>query len=150
MRVALHRTSRSIGNLGGRGGGGCGGCGVAGGGGVVVVEIVGVVVEGLVMIVVVDSSRDAEVVGVSEGLLEEPRPLLGDPAHLHRLVRGHHLEGGEGGKRREGGRRRRKDEDQHLELHVPGAGVGAPRPLDHQRHVTVTVGDLEPAQAIQV
>ena len=37
------------------------------------------------------NSRDPKVVGVSESLLEESCPLLGDPPHLVRLVRRHHL-----------------------------------------------------------
>ena len=37
------------------------------------------------------NSRDPKVIGVSEGLLEESSPLLGDPPHLVRLVRRHYL-----------------------------------------------------------
>ena len=65
--------------------------------------------------------RDAEVVHVSEGLLDEPGPLFGDSAHLVLPVRSH-----------------------DLKLHVPGTGEGAPGALDDQGHVTVTVSDLKP------
>ena len=64
--------------------------------------------------------RDAEVVHVSEGLLDEPGPLLGDSAHLVLPVRRH-----------------------HLKLHVPGAGESAPGALDDQGHVTVSISDLK-------
>ena len=64
--------------------------------------------------------RDAEVVHVGEGLLDEPGPLLGDSAHLVLPVRRH-----------------------HLELHVTGAGEGTPGALDDQGHVTVSISDLK-------
>ena len=65
--------------------------------------------------------RDAEVVHVSKGLLDEPGPLFGDSAHLVLPIRSH-----------------------DLKLHVPGTGEGAPGALDDQGHVTVTVSDLKP------
>ena len=68
----------------------------------------------------IEHLRDAKVVHISEGLLDEPGPLLGDSAHLVLPVRGH-----------------------HLELHVPGAGEGAPGALDDQGNVTVSVCDLK-------
>ena len=71
--------------------------------------------------------RNAKVVHVGECLLDEAGPLLGDPAHLVLPVRRH-----------------------HLELHVSGAGEGAPGPLDDQRHVTVRVSDLKPRSKLRI
>ena len=34
----------------------------------------------------------------------------------------------------------------HLELHLAAAGHGAPGALDHQGHVAISVGDLEPLE----
>ena len=64
--------------------------------------------------------RDAEVVHVSEGLLQKSCPLFWNPPNLVFLVRSH-----------------------HLELHVTPAGHGAPGTLDDQGYVSVAVCDLK-------
>ena len=128
MRVALQRTSRSMGNLQRK------------------IESEPVQKS--------PNSRDPKVISVSEGLLEESCPLLGDPPHLVRLVRRYHL-------------RSQKPNDSthrtvalkfahkkllhihqcfnHLELDVASTGVCAPGAEDLQSHVAVTVRDLESA-----
>jgi len=75
---------------------------------------------GLATYVEVHGERDPKVISVSEGLLEESCPLLGDPPHLMRLVWRH-----------------------YLELDVASTGVGAPGAEDLQGHVAVTIRDLK-------
>ena len=65
MRVALQRTSRSMGNLQRK------------------IEKETCTKS--------PNSRDPKVISVSEGLLEESCPLFGDPPHLVRLVWRHYL-----------------------------------------------------------
>ena len=65
--------------------------------------------------------RNAEVVHVCECFLEKSSPLLRNPADLVLAVRSH-----------------------HLELHLTGAGHGAPGAQHYQRHVACRVSNLKP------